>query len=46
VHHKLILDAIERRDAEQARQAMRAHLEQVREDSQAPAAKRPNKPTN
>jgi GntR family transcriptional repressor for pyruvate dehydrogenase complex len=35
VHHKRILDAMERRDAEMARTAMRAHLEQVREDSKA-----------
>jgi GntR family transcriptional regulator, transcriptional repressor for pyruvate dehydrogenase complex len=40
IYHKRILDAIEHRDAEKAREAMRAHLEQVREDSQAPAAKR------
>jgi GntR family transcriptional regulator, transcriptional repressor for pyruvate dehydrogenase complex len=33
-HHKRILDAIEQRDAEGARSAMRAHLQQVREDSQ------------
>ncbi len=33
-HHKRILEAIERRDAEGARSAMRAHLQQVREDSQ------------
>jgi GntR family transcriptional repressor for pyruvate dehydrogenase complex len=32
-HHKQILQAIERRDSEAARDAMRAHLEQVREDS-------------
>ncbi len=32
VHHKLILDAIERHDAEGAREAMRAHLHQVRSD--------------
>lgn len=32
-HHKQILQAIERRDADAARDAMRAHLEQVREDS-------------
>ena len=44
VHHKRILDAIERRDPEKARQTMRAHLEQVREDSQAPVANRPGKP--
>ncbi len=40
VHHKRILDAIERRDAESARNAMRAHLEQVRDDSQGSPAKR------
>jgi GntR family transcriptional regulator, transcriptional repressor for pyruvate dehydrogenase complex len=39
-HHKRILEAVERHDAEKARQAMRAHLQQVSEDSQAPAAKR------
>ncbi|MBZ5502660.1 MAG: FadR family transcriptional regulator [Acidobacteriia bacterium] len=32
-HHKQILDAIEHRDAQGAREAMRAHLQQVREDS-------------
>lgn len=35
VHHKRILDAMERHDSEMARNAMRAHLEQVREDSKA-----------
>jgi len=34
-HHKRILEAMERRDAEMARTAMRAHLEQVRQDSKA-----------
>ncbi len=34
-HHKRILEAIEQRDPEKARDAMRAHLQQVREDSQA-----------
>jgi GntR family transcriptional repressor for pyruvate dehydrogenase complex len=34
VHHKRILEAVERRDPEMARGAMRAHLEQVRQDSQ------------
>jgi len=33
-HHKRILEAIEQRDAEKARATMRAHLQQVREDSQ------------
>jgi GntR family transcriptional regulator, transcriptional repressor for pyruvate dehydrogenase complex len=33
-HHKKILEAIERRDPQGAREAMRAHLRQVREDSQ------------
>jgi len=40
VHHKQILEAIEARDADKARDVMRAHLEQVREDSQASAGKR------
>jgi len=38
-HHKHILEAIEHRDPEKAREAMRAHLAQVRDDSQTPAAK-------
>jgi GntR family transcriptional repressor for pyruvate dehydrogenase complex len=33
-HHKRILEAVERRDSEKAREAMRAHLQQVREDCQ------------
>ncbi|HLF26469.1 MAG TPA: FadR/GntR family transcriptional regulator [Anaerolineae bacterium] len=37
-HHKRILDAIVRRDPEAAQEAMRAHLQQVREDSGASAA--------
>lgn len=37
IHHKRILEAIERHDPEMARSAMRSHLEQVREDSKAPA---------
>src|ERR1700722_1648881 len=41
VHHKRILDAVERHDAEKAKDAMRAHLGQIREDSQAPAANSP-----
>jgi GntR family transcriptional repressor for pyruvate dehydrogenase complex len=40
VHHKRILDAMERRDANDSRAAMKAHLQQVREDSQAPPSKR------
>jgi GntR family transcriptional repressor for pyruvate dehydrogenase complex len=40
VHHKRILDAMERRDAEKAREAMKAHLEQVRQDSLASSDKR------
>jgi len=38
-HHKHILEAIEHHDPEKAREAMRAHLAQVRDDSQTPAAK-------
>ena len=34
VHHKRILEAIEKRDAENARATMRAHLQQIRQDSQ------------
>jgi DNA-binding FadR family transcriptional regulator len=45
IHHKRILEAVERHDAEKARETMRSHLEQVRDDSQAPAVKRvPGKP--
>jgi GntR family transcriptional repressor for pyruvate dehydrogenase complex len=33
-HHKRILAAIESRNSEMAREAMQAHLQQVREDSQ------------
>src|ERR1700723_697573 len=40
IHHKRILEAMEKRDAKVARDAMKAHLEQVREDSQASASKR------
>jgi GntR family transcriptional repressor for pyruvate dehydrogenase complex len=32
-HHQRILEAIEQRDPVKAREAMRAHLQQVREDS-------------
>jgi len=34
-HHQRILDAVQQRDPEEARAAMRAHLRQVREDSGA-----------
>jgi GntR family transcriptional repressor for pyruvate dehydrogenase complex len=37
-HHKRILEAVEQRNPERAREAMRAHLQQVREDSRAPGA--------
>ena len=40
VHHKRILEAMEKRDAKMARDAMKAHLEQVREDSHDAASKR------
>jgi GntR family transcriptional repressor for pyruvate dehydrogenase complex len=39
-HHKKILEAVERHDPEKAHEAMRAHLGQVREDSQSGTAKR------
>ena len=42
VHHKRILEAVEHRDADEARRTMRAHLQQVREDSQQRAAKGSN----
>jgi GntR family transcriptional repressor for pyruvate dehydrogenase complex len=35
IHHKRILEAVERHDPEMAQSAMRSHLEQVRQDSQA-----------
>src|SRR5579871_713289 len=40
IHHKRILEAVERHDSERARQAMKAHLIQVRDDSQNPEATR------
>ncbi len=40
VHHKRILEAVEHHDAEKARETMRAHLCQVRDDGQAQPAKR------
>ena len=46
VHHKRILEAVELHDAEKARQAMRQHLDQVREDGQATPGKQfPGKPS-
>ena len=41
VYHKRILEAVERRDADSARDAMRQHLEQVRQDSKADGVKVP-----
>ncbi|HUL15760.1 MAG TPA: FadR/GntR family transcriptional regulator [Terriglobales bacterium] len=38
-HHKKILEAVEHRDASGAREAMRAHLRQVGEDSASPPAR-------
>jgi GntR family transcriptional repressor for pyruvate dehydrogenase complex len=46
VHHKRILEAIERRDPETARCAMRAHLEQVSQDSKFAAGKSQGKETH
>lgn len=43
VHHKLILEAIEQRNSSKARKAMRAHLEQIREDSTAASRKKSRK---
>jgi GntR family transcriptional repressor for pyruvate dehydrogenase complex len=34
IHHKRILEAVERHDPEMAQSAMRSHLDQVRQDSQ------------
>ena len=39
-HHKRILEAVEQRDADGARDAMRAHLQQVREDSRVLSSER------
>jgi len=41
IYHKRILDAVERRDPESARHAMREHLEQVLRDGQVAGGKRP-----
>jgi GntR family transcriptional repressor for pyruvate dehydrogenase complex len=40
IHHKRILDAVERHDASEARAAMKMHLQQVRDDSQPSSGKR------
>jgi GntR family transcriptional regulator, transcriptional repressor for pyruvate dehydrogenase complex len=46
-HHKRLLAAIERHDPNAARDSMRAHLEQVREDSSQSEAEHPDsKPTS
>ena len=37
MHHKLLLDAVIRHDPDAAREAMRAHLRQVRTDATAAA---------
>ena len=39
-HHKRILEAVEQHDANKARDAMRAHLQQVREDSRVLSSER------
>jgi GntR family transcriptional repressor for pyruvate dehydrogenase complex len=51
VHHKAILEAVERRDSEAAREAMRSHLKQVRDDclrepEPSPASAKPLSPTD
>lgn len=43
LHHKRILEAVARRDPEAARQAMREHLKQVREDSAASKSEGPER---
>lgn len=44
-HHRRILEAVERHDSAAAREAMRAHLEQVRTDSAAGTPAPPQPPT-
>jgi GntR family transcriptional repressor for pyruvate dehydrogenase complex len=41
-HHKRILEAVDQRDPKKARDAMKAHLEQVREDCPASTGKPPH----
>jgi GntR family transcriptional regulator, transcriptional repressor for pyruvate dehydrogenase complex len=43
IHHKRILEAVEHHNAGEAHKAMRAHLEQIREDCKAPAGKHARK---
>jgi GntR family transcriptional regulator, transcriptional repressor for pyruvate dehydrogenase complex len=43
IHHKRILQAVEQHDTQMAREAMREHLKQVRDDSQEPSAHTPAK---
>jgi GntR family transcriptional regulator, transcriptional repressor for pyruvate dehydrogenase complex len=43
IHHKRILQAVEQHDTQMAREAMREHLKQVRDDSQAPSPHTPAK---
>jgi GntR family transcriptional repressor for pyruvate dehydrogenase complex len=45
-HHKRILAAIERHDSDAAREAMRAHLRQVLEDSSSTPAKKSSRSTS
>lgn len=40
-HHKRILAAVEQHDPQMASEVMRAHLQQVREDSQSTASRKP-----
>ena len=46
IHHKRILEAVERRDTQKAWEAMRAHLAQVSDDSKASVAQRPTSKQN
>jgi GntR family transcriptional repressor for pyruvate dehydrogenase complex len=46
LHHLRILQAIEQHDPAKAREAMRAHLEQVRQDAQIASAGDPARPAN
>ncbi len=46
VHHKRILEAVERGDPERAREAMREHLAQVRQDSDSTPVNKPGAKRN